>query len=93
MKARSAIVLFAIAFSVLSPLSVHLTIAHGQTSIGTFDVCHAGADALSTSHDMPCVSQQIYHPCLPSPVKGARTFDPALKPLNSTLQEEHPPKI
>ena len=92
MKVRSVIVLFAIAFSVLSPLSVRLTIAHGQTSIETFDVCHAGSPALSTSIDMPCISQPIYHPYLASRVEGTQILDPALKRLISTFQEEHPPK-
>ena len=92
MKARSVIVLLAIAFSVLSPVSVHLTIAHGQTSIGTFDVCHAGSLALSTSHDMPCVSQPIYRLYLPSFVEDAQIPDPALKLIIAAFQEEHPPK-
>jgi hypothetical protein len=93
MKVRSVILLFAIAFSVLSPLSVHLTIAHGQTSIGTFDVCHAGATALSTSHDMPCVCQPIYGLCLPSRIEGTQILNPTLKLPISAFQEEHPPKI
>jgi hypothetical protein len=93
MRVKSFIVLLAITFSVLSPLSVHLTIAHEQTSIGTFDVCHAGSFAISTSHDMPCVSQPIYRPCILSLVKGAEILDPTLKLLILTFQEEHPPKI
>jgi len=92
MKVRSVIVLFAIALSVLSPISVHLTIAHGQTSIGTFDVCHAGSPALSTSHDMPFVNQPIYHPYLVSRVEGTQLLDHTLTQLISTFQEEHPPK-
>ncbi|HXY55202.1 MAG TPA: hypothetical protein VEM40_11095 [Nitrospirota bacterium] len=93
MKVRSVIVLFAITLGVLSPLSVHLTIAQGQTSIGTFDVCHAGAPALSISNDMPCVNQPLYHPILPSCVESAEILDPTLKPLISIFQKEHPPKI
>jgi hypothetical protein len=93
MRLKSVIVLLAIVFSVISPLSVHLTIAHGQTSIETFDICHAGSLALSTSHDMPCVSEPVYRPCLPSHSAGAEKLDPIHKPLITTFQEERPPKI
>ena len=93
MKVRSVIVLFAIAVSVLSPLSVHLTIAHGQTSIEALDVCHAGSLALSASHDMPGVSQPIYGLYLPARVEGAQILDTTLKLFPPTFQEEHPPKI
>ena len=93
MKVRSVIVLFAIAVSVLSPLSVHLTITHGQTSIEAFDVCHAGSLALSASHDMPGVSQPIYGLYLPQRAESAQILDPTLKFLPPTLQKEHPPKI
>jgi hypothetical protein len=93
MKVKSVVVLFTIAFSVLSPLSVHLTIAHGQTSIGTFDVCHAGSTALSSSPDMPCVSQLIYTPCLPTHIESTQILGIALKLPISAFQEEHPPKI
>ncbi len=93
MRLKSIIVLLAIAISIFSPLSVHLTIAHGQTSIGTFDVCHAGSLALSTIDDTPCVSQPLYRPCLPSCVEGAEILDPTPKLFLSTFQVEHPPKI
>jgi len=93
MKVRSVIVLLAIAVSVLSPLSVHLTIAHGQEAIGTFDVCHAGSLALSTSLDMPCVSQPVYSLYCPPFVESAQILDPTIKLLISPFQKEHPPKI
>ncbi len=93
MKARSVIVLLAVALGFLSPPAVSLTIAHGQTSIGTVDVCHAGRLALSTSHDMTCLSQSIYGLYFPPFIEGAQMFDPTLKLLFSMPQEEHPPKI
>jgi hypothetical protein len=93
MRANSVIVLLAIALSILAPFPVHLTIAHGETVIATFDFCHAGSPALSTSNHMPCVSQPIYHPCLPSPVEGAEILGPTLTPFVVTFQEEHPPEI
>ena len=92
MRVKSIIVLLAIAFSILSPLSVHLVIAHEQTSIGTFDVCHAGSLALSTSYDTPCISQPLYNPHLPSRVEDSEISDPTLKLLILACQNEHPPK-
>jgi len=93
MRVKSVIVLLAIAFSVLSPVSVHLAIAQGETSIGTFDICHAGSPALSTSHDIPGVSEPVYRPCLPSYSDGGDILEPTLKLFLSAFQEEHPPKI
>ena len=92
MKAGAVIMLLAIAFGVFSPPAVNLTIAHGQTSIGTVDVCHAGSPALSASNDMPCVSQSIYGLYIPPSIEGAQILDPTLKLIFSTSQEEHPPK-
>jgi hypothetical protein len=93
MRTNSVIILLAITFSILSPISVHLTIAHGQPSIGTFDVCHAGSLAISASSDAPCVSQPIYHPDLPLHVEFAKIIDPTLQLFSTTSQDEHPPKI
>jgi len=93
MKVRSVIVLLAIAVSVLSPLSVHMTIAHDQTFIGAFDVCHAGSLALQTGNDMPCVCQPIYGLYLPQRAEGTQILDLTRKIFPPTLQEEHPPKI
>jgi hypothetical protein len=93
MRVKSVIVLLAIIFSALSPVSVHLAIAHGETSIGTFDICHGGSTALSTSHDSPGVSEPLYCPCLPSYKDGAGILEPTRKPYLSTFQDEHPPKI
>jgi hypothetical protein len=92
MRAYSVIVLLAISFSILSPLSVHLTITHGLTSIGTFDVCHAGSLALSTGNDTLCVGQPLYHPWLPSHVEYAEMLNPKLKLITATFKDEHPPK-
>ena len=93
MRTNSCIILLAITFSILSPFSVHLTITHGAASIGTFDVCHAGSFAISTSSDTPCVSQPFYHPNFPLHVEFAEIIEPALRLFISTFQEEHPPKI
>jgi len=93
MRANSTIVLLTIAVSIFSPVSVHLAIAHGQTSIGSFDVCHPGSPALSTSQDAPSVSQPIYRFFLPLWIERAEIREPAIRPFMSTFQEEHPPKF
>ncbi len=92
MKLKSVIVLFAVVVSILSPLSLHLTIAHGTASIEGLDVCHAGSFALSPGHDAPCVNEPIYRPYLPSHCYNAEMFDPTMRILVIAFLEEHPPK-
>ncbi len=93
MRASSLIVLLAIALSILSPSPVPLASAHGQTVIGTLDVCHAGSLAISISHDTPCVIQPLYHPHLPSRMECPTIVDPTIRPFVLAFPEEHPPKI
>ncbi len=93
MRVKSFIVLIAITFSILSPLSLHLTIAHGQASIEGLDVCHAGSYALSASHDAPGVCEAIYNSFHPLPMAVAEIIDPILNMPITSFQEEHPPKI
>ncbi len=93
MKVKSVIVLLAIAFSILSPLSVHLTIAHEKTSIGTFDVCHAGSLAVSGSLDMPTMSEPVSCPFVPSYKDGVEILELTYQPFILIFQEEHPPKV
>ncbi len=93
MQAKSIIVLLAIGFSIFSPLSLHLTVAHGHTSIDGFDVCHAGSLALSAGHNAPCVSEPFFCPCPPSSIDAAEIPDPVIEVQVLASQEEHPPKI
>lgn len=92
MRVKSGIVLIAIVFSIFSPRSLHLAIAHGHTSIEGFDVCHSGSPGLSTGHDARRVNEPLYRHCLPSSVYGAEIFDPTHRILILASQEEHPPK-
>ena len=92
MKWQTLIVVIAIAFSALSPLSVHLTIEYGQTSIGTFDICHAGSLAVSTNLDLPCF---IENPYVPRPLlspERAEIPSTDCKHLIIAFQDERPPK-
>jgi hypothetical protein len=92
MRVKSIIVLIAIAFSILSPLSLHLTIAQGHASIEGLDVCHAGSFALAPGHDVPCISEPLYRPCSPSRIENAQIQEPTLRVLIAASQEERPPK-
>ncbi len=92
MKVKSIIVLFAVVVSVLSPLSLHLTIAHGSAAIEGLDVCHAGSLALAPGHDAPCVSEPLYRPSLPSHIERTELPDPTLRIPVIAFREEHPPQ-
>lgn len=93
MKWQTLIILVVIAFNVLSPLSVHLTVEYGQTTtIGSFDICHAGSVGIATGHEMPCYTE---NPCVLIPLYSlARTETPSslIKPLIIAFQDERPPK-
>jgi hypothetical protein len=93
MKWQTIIVLVAIAFSVLSPLSVHLTIEYGQTSIGTFDVCHAGSLAVSSIHEMPCFIENLCVLIPPASPTRAENFSPVSQLPIIAFRDEHPPKV
>jgi hypothetical protein len=92
MKWQTLIVVVALAFNVLSPLSVHLTIEYGQTSIGTFDICHAGSFAISANHEMPCFTEK---PCVLIPLsspKRVEILSSVCKIPIIAFQDERPPK-
>jgi hypothetical protein len=92
MRMKSVIVLLAIAFSILSPLSLHLTIAQGHASIEGLDVCHAGSLALSPGQEAPCVSEPLFEPCLPSHIDSTMIVDATPRVFLTVFPEEHPPK-
>lgn len=92
MKWQTIIVVVAIAFSVLSPLSVHLTIEYGQTSIGTFDVCHAGSLAVSANHEILCITGDSSGLIPLRSTESAAIPSAVRKLLIIASQEERPPK-
>ncbi len=93
MRVKSVIVLLAIVFSIFSPLSLHLTVAHGHATIEGLDVCHAGSLALAPGHEAPCVSEPLYRPCSLTQADRAEIHEPSLIILITASQEEHPPKF
>lgn len=93
MKWQSLIVVVAIAFSCLSPLSVHLTIEHGQTTtIGTFDVCHAGSLAVSSIHEMPYFTENLCVLIPPSSPMRMENLSLVGRLPIIAFRDEHPPK-
>ncbi len=92
MRVKSLIILSAIIFGILSPLSLHLTLAHGHVSIEGLDVCHAGSFALSAGHDAPFVNEPLYQPYLPSHNESAEMVDSTPRILITAFQDEDPPK-
>jgi len=61
MKWVSTILLVVIAVTALAPLSMFTLINAGsdEPSLGTLDVCHSAAPALSVHGEMPCVTASI----------------------------------
>ncbi len=91
MRWQAVIVLAAIVLGLVIPPSFAMT-GGDRTVIGSLDVCHAAAPALSSSGEMPCMSEC---PCNPSPLAMNEVFQPAepsLKPYFMPFQEELPPK-
>ncbi len=94
MRWQAVIVLLAIALSIVGPPSLPMTFLHdGHSAIGILDVCHSSTPALSTSGDMPCMSEC---PCRPLPLPQnafAELVNPRFKPFFIAFQDERPPKV
>lgn len=93
MKWQAAVILLAIALSIVVPPSLPLAISQGnQVEIGTADVCHSASPALSSNGDMPCLSQSPCHllPLLQNTV--VETASQHFKPSITAFQDERPPK-
>jgi hypothetical protein len=91
-KWQTLIVVVAIAFSVLSPLSVHLTIEYGQASIGSFDICHSGSLGVSVNHEMPCSIENPYELIPLSSLERAENPSAVISPFSIAFLDERPPK-
>jgi hypothetical protein len=94
MKLSVVIVLLAIALGVLAPPSLPLMIIHdGQSSIGVLDVCHSAVPALSSSGEMPCVSECLGSLPLLVPTEIYGIVNPPCKAVFISYQKELPPKV
>ncbi|HEX9020906.1 MAG TPA: hypothetical protein VF903_06560 [Nitrospirota bacterium] len=92
MKLQAIIVLLAVGIGILLPHSLPLLACHdGRSSIGTLDVCHSAAPALS-SNNMPCINES---PCLPRPctlTANLRFTNPSIQPFFIVQRRERPPE-
>jgi hypothetical protein len=93
MRWQAIIILLAIALSIVGPPSVPMAFEHDDhATIGILDVCHSSTPALSTSGDMPCMSEC---PCQHLPLARnavENTINPPIKPFFIAFQDERPPK-
>jgi hypothetical protein len=94
MKLQAVIVLLAIALGVAVPPALPMmAVGGGEAEIGVLDLCHAGAPALSSNGDIPCMNEC---PCRPLPLSKNRVCavpTPRCKPFIIAYQDERPPKI
>jgi hypothetical protein len=93
MRWKAVIVLLAILIGIVVPPSLpFLTATGAEASLGTLDVCHKAAPALSSHGDMPCMNEC---PCQPLPLASCAvpdTLSSAFKPLLLPFQDERPPQ-
>jgi hypothetical protein len=92
MKWQSIIVLLAIVLSVAVPPALPFIPGGGAASIGTLDVCHSAAPALSSNGEMPCISVM---PSLQHPLRSmiCRSLqEPLIKELLIPFDNDHPPQ-
>ncbi len=93
MKWQAAIVLLAIALTILAPPALPLVTAHGQAAqIGTLDVCHSATPALAANGEMPCITTMvsIHRPVMFIAIAASQKPFFLLSLFN--VDTEHPPK-
>ena len=94
MRLKALIVLLAIAFSIVGPPTLSLTLSdHGHAAIGTLDVCNSSTPALSAQGDMPCLNECTSNPFSFALYKASEIINPPCKPLLIAFQDERPPKV
>ncbi len=93
MRRLALIVLLAIAFSMVIPPAVSLTMSDsGKAIIGTLNVCGPATPALSSNGEMPCMNECRFHPLS---LAGTEVLQISNSPLLSFFfasQDERPPK-
>lgn len=95
MRPVTVILLIVLAFTVLAPLTSFTLVAmnDGHSFLGTLDVCHSAAPALSSNGEMPCVSLA---PCTAPPsfsVSFTELAHPFFTEMILTTGSEHPPRL
>jgi len=93
MRWKSIIVLLAIVVSVSIPPSFPFLSDQGvSAAIGTLDVCHAAAPALSSNGDMPGLNQVVSSPVPLLQVMFTEEVPSLLPYFSVAFQDELPPK-
>jgi hypothetical protein len=92
MKRIALIVLAALLTGVVAPPSLPFLHAAGsEAMLGTLDVCHQNAPALSPSGDMPCMSECSGHPVPCTRTAVIAVDAPRFHHLLLTSRDERPP--
>lgn len=91
MRWQAIIILVVVLLGIVVPPSLPFTTGNEQ-AIGSLDICHDAAPALSSNGDMPCINE-----CSSCPLPLARyavleSVNPSVKPLFIASQDERPPK-
>jgi hypothetical protein len=94
MRWQAVIILLVITFGIVGPPTLSMIVLHdGHTTIGTLDVCHSSTPALSTSGDMPCMSECLFQSLPLNQNAVVELANPRFKPFFISFQDERPPKV
>jgi hypothetical protein len=94
MRSVSVILLVVLAFTVFAPMTSYtlMVVNDGRAFLGTLDVCHSAAPALSSNGEMPCVPIAV-HSAIPSlSMMNLEPGNPLFTELILTTCNEHPPR-
>lgn len=93
MRRLAVIILLAIAFSMVIPPTISLTIDDGgKAMIGALNVCSPATPALSSNGEMPCVNECRFDPFSPAGTEGLQISNSPLLSFFFASQDERPPK-
>jgi len=93
MKLSAIIVLIALSLTVLAPPAFALAVQGDKAPVlGTLDICHSAAPALSSNGEMPCVHVNVSLPLPLALNKVTEIVNPPFHPFHIAFQEELPPK-
>lgn len=94
MRPVTFILLVVLAFTVLAPVTLFtfVTVSDGSSSLGTLDVCHSAAPALSSNGEMPAIGLAPFSAPPSLFVSFSEPVQPVLTELILTRSSEHPPR-
>jgi hypothetical protein len=94
MKSVTFILLIVLSFTVLAPVTsfTFMAVNDGRSFLGTLDVCHSAAPALSSNGEMPCVGLAPFSAPPALSVFFTEPVQPVFTELILTTSSEHPPR-